>query len=267
VTRIAWLTDLHLDFVEPEAAVADFSRRVADAPSDVVLVGGDIGTAALMEDYLRQLEAAAQRPIYFVLGNHDFYGGRISEVRRRAADLSRSSRWLHWLPSAGIVELDADTSLVGHDSWADGRFGKGVRSRFLLNDFFCVYDFQGRSHEDWFTSIAALGDEAAEYFRDILPRAFARSRRVVLLTHVPPFAEAAWHLGRMSDEEALPHFACRAVGEALTEIMATRPDRYLTVLCGHTHSPGFVQVRANLEVHTGSAEYGAPAIQPDVVLT
>jgi 3',5'-cyclic AMP phosphodiesterase CpdA len=267
MTRIAWLTDLHLDFVEPESGIADFCRRVAASPSDVVLVGGDIGTAASLEQYLRQLEAAVRRPIYFVLGNHDFYGGRIVDVRRGAADLSRTARWLHWLPAAGIVELDAETSLVGHDSWADGRFGKGVRSRFLLNDFFCVYDFQGKSHEDWFKAIAALGDEAATYFRDVLPRAFARSRRVVLLTHVPPFAEAAWHCGRMSDEEALPHFACRAVGDALNEIMATRPDRYLTVLCGHTHSPGFVQVQPNLEVHTGAAEYGAPAIQPDVVLT
>src|SRR5262249_35964408 len=223
--------------------------------------------AASSDDYLLQLAAAVQRPIYFVLGNHDFYGGRIAEVRRRAAELSRASQWLYWLPSAGIVALDADTSLVGHDSWADGRFGKGVRSRFLLNDLYCIYDFQGLTREDWFRSIAALGDDAAAYFRDILPRAFARSRRVVLLTHVPPFAEAAWHFGRMSDEEALPHFACRAVGDALIEIMATRPDRYLTVLCGHTHSAGFVQVRPNLEVHTGAAEYGAPAIQADVVLT
>lgn len=58
-------------------------------------------------------------------------------------------------------------------------------------------------HLDFVEPEAAVADfcrrvaDAAEYFRDILPRAFARSRRVVLLTHVPPFAEAAWHPGRM----------------------------------------------------------------------
>ena len=90
MARIAWLTDLHLDFIEPDTAIADFCRSVADCPSDVVLVGGDISTAASLEAHLRQLEAAVQRPIYFVLGNHDFYGGRIADGRGGVSELSRS---------------------------------------------------------------------------------------------------------------------------------------------------------------------------------
>src|SRR3977135_541574 len=66
--------------------------------------------------------------------------------------------------------------------------------------------------------------------------AVARRRTVVILTHVPPFREACWHEGQISNDDYLPHFACRAVGERLTAIMQERPDQCLTVLCGHTHT-------------------------------
>lgn len=262
----AWLTDLHLEFVEP-AGITEFFQRVADSPSDVVLISGDIAMAASFDAYLRRLEAAVRRPIYFVLGNHDFYGGHIAQVRGRASELSRGSPWLRWLPDAGVVDLDERTALVGHDSWGDGRLGRAIHSRMVLNDYFCINDFQSLTHDQYFARLGVLGDEAAAYFRDVLPRAFDRRDRVVLVTHVPPFAEASWHLGQTSDDDGLPHFACRAVGEALRDVMSARPQCRLTVLCGHTHSQGSVQVAPNIEVHTGGAEYGAPAIQPDVVLS
>ena len=80
-----------------------------------------------------------------------------------------------------------------------------------------------------------------------------------MLTHVPPFREACWHRGQISDDDWLPHFACRAVGEVLVEAMAAHPECEMTVLCGHTHSPGEAQVLPNLRVLTGGAEYGRPA--------
>lgn len=43
--------------------------------------------------------------------------------------------------------------------------------------------------------------------------------------------------------------------------MRARPDRDLTVLCGHTHGRGYVEVLPNLRVKTGGATYGSPAIE------
>jgi len=43
--------------------------------------------------------------------------------------------------------------------------------------------------------------------------------------------------------------------------MQQHPRSNLTVLCGHTHGGGEVQVLPNLRVLTGEAEYGDPAIQ------
>jgi predicted MPP superfamily phosphohydrolase len=51
------------------------------------------------------------------------------------------------------------------------------------------------------------------------------------------------------------------VGEVLLEVADAHPDRELLVLCGHTHGGAGVQVRPNLRVVVGAAEYGQPATQ------
>ncbi len=95
----------------------------------------------------------------------------------------------------------------------------------------------------------------------MLPDALARFRHVIVLTHVPPFRESCWHEGKVSDDNWLPFFACKAVGDALREAMAAAPDRQMTVLCGHTHGSGEAQILPNLRVLTGGAVYGKPSVQ------
>jgi len=258
IKRLAWVTDIHLEWVEPPQVDA-FCRSIIEAGADALVISGDIATARSVEKYLRQIEKHLQRRIYFVLGNHDFYDGSIGGVRDAMRTLSQQSSWLHWLPGADVVELSNSTGLVGHDGWADGRFGDYAHSRVQLNDYLLIADLL-----DPHTRLAklnALGDEAAAHFREVLPRACARFRRIVLITHAPPFKEACWHQGHLSDDNWLPHFACKAVGEALIEVMQRWPDRELLVLCGHTHSPGVAQILPNLKVITGGARYKAPRLQ------
>ena len=53
----------------------------------------------------------------------------------------------------------------------------------------------------------------------------------------------------------------KVTGEALVEAVSRRADRRVTVLCGHTHSPGEYRPLPNLRVLTGAAQYGKPSIQ------
>ena len=106
-----------------------------------------------------------------------------------------------------------------------------------------------------------LGDEAADHIRRHLPAACKSFKHVILATHVPPFRESCWHDGRITNDDYLPFFTCAAVGEALVEIMGDFPQCNLTVLGGHTHSPGEALIRNNLRVFTRVAEYTRPAIQ------
>jgi len=265
MTRIAWLTDIHLEFLQPNEVPA-FVDHLAEAMPDIALIGGDTGIASNFTSFLQVLEMRLECPIYFVLGNHDFYRGSISQVRATAEKLSRSSPWLRWLTTQGIVEITESTGLIGHDSWADGRLGNGSASQVELNDYYLIKELTGLSQQSRFVQLAKLGDEAAEYFRNLLPRACARFRNIILLTHVPPFRGACWHEGKISDDEHLPHFACKAVGEILARVMTEHPECKLTVLCGHTHSSGVANILPNLCVKTGSAEYGRPRLQELIIL-
>lgn len=61
--------------------------------------------------------------------------------------------------------------------------------------------------------------------------------------------------------ERLPQLASKAVGDALHEVMQRHSSTQLLVLCGHTHGGGKAQILRNLELRTGEAKYGHPAIQ------
>ena len=262
---LLWLTDLHFNFLTPNQVEAFCQRLVAEDPSGV-LIGGDIGEADTAATYLQTLEAALQRPIYFVLGNHDFYGGSIDAVRAEMRRLARDSRRLHWLPTAGIVPLTEGTCLIGHGAWADGRLGNYRGSDVMLNDYFLIRELTGLDRATRLTRLNELGDEAATYLDGLLPRALDRFHHVILLTHAPPFREACWHEGEISDENWLPHFSCKAVGDVLIRRMREHEACEMTVLCGHTHSAGRAQILPNLHVKTGRAVYGRPQIQGRLTL-
>ena len=268
--RIAWLNDIHLDWLS-EPARAAFYASVASAEPEVVLIGGDIALAVDFADCLEQMAAALQRPVFFVLGNHDYYGGSIDEVRKIAGRISETTEHLHWLPTAGIVELTPATGLLGHGGWADARCGDLEGSDVVLNDYLMIRDLArpagllalgGELDKDRLRPVLhRLGDEAAAHFRTVLPEALERFDHLIVLMHVPPFREACWHEGKISTDDWLPHMTCKAVGEVLRAVMSDRPDRRMTVLCGHTHGGGEVDILPNLRVVTGPARYGHPEIQ------
>lgn len=259
--RLAWLTDLHLNFADPQG-IGALCRSVLAEGADAVFLTGDIAEAPDVVGHLEGLDARLGLPLYFVLGNHDFYRGSITEGRTAVADLCARSPRLCWLPRAGVVGLTPETGLVGHDGWADGRLGDFAGSSdLLLNDFRFIAELTGLDKGSRLERLHVLGDEAAAHLRAVLPDALARYQRVIVLTHVPPFREACLHRGRVADDAWLPHFACRAVGEALAEAAAAYPGRDVTVLCGHTHEACEAQVLPNLRVLTAGAEYGEPALQ------
>ena len=258
---IAWAVDIHLNFLNSNK-IQNFLNKIAGNAPDALLIGGDIGEAPSITEYLQIIEAEIQCPIYFVLGNHDFYYGSIDEVRQQIKKLVLKSDRLHWLPISGIVGLTDKTCLIGHDSWADGRLGNYEQSTVVLNDYRLISELSGLDRTaELLPALNKLGDEAADYLGKLLPDAFQRYRDVIVLTHVPPFKEACWHQGEVSNDNWLPHFSCKAVGSILACCMKEFSDHRMTVLCGHTHSAGEVRLLPNLQVVTGGAEYGRPKLQ------
>ncbi len=259
--RVTWLTDVHLNFLG-YLDLARFLDQVSATQPDVLLLGGDIGEAPTVADYLEMIAGAVECEVYFVLGNHDYYHGGIDQVRRAVEELTRQNPKLCYLTRGGAVELTPNVALVGHDGWGDGRVGDYLRSDVMLNDYRLIDELSGPlTKQGRWPLLKRLGDEAAAHIRQTLPAALETHGEAILLTHVPPFREACWHEGRISDDEWSPHFTCHALGDALLEIMSAYPHRQLTVLCGHTHSSGRAQLAPNLHVLTGRATYAQPEVQ------
>ena len=258
--RCAWATDIHLNFVGERHRFA-FAESVLAHDPDVVLLGGDLAEADTVVPYLQELEGWIKRPIYFVLGNHDFYRGSIQSVRESVAGLTQTTDNLVWLNSAGVVPIGNHTALVGHDSWADGMHGDYWSSGVVLNDFLLIAEFLPLGKRERLELLQTLANEAAAHLERALPEAFGDSQSVVLLTHVPPFRQACWHQGKISADDFLPFFASKVVGDVLISVMEAHPDRNLRVFCGHTHGGGAADILPNLKVYTGGAEYGNPRVQ------
>lgn len=258
--KAVWLTDIHLNFLkynQRQYFLKEMSRQAVDC----FFISGDIGEAESIVPFLQQIESAVKRPIYFVMGNHDFYGGSIKAVRSEVFDLTKKSQKLIWLNKSDYISLTKETALVGHDSWADGRFGDFNCSSVELNDFRYIKELKLSERNERLKTMQKLADEAVEHFRKVLPKALKKHRRIVVLTHVPPFKEACRHNGQPSQEEWLPYFSCKAVGDVLKDIMEQNPKSEMTVLCGHTHGQAECRILPNLLVYAGRAEYGQPEIQ------
>jgi predicted MPP superfamily phosphohydrolase len=258
--RFAWLTDVHLNFL-PVDEVDAFLAKLADERLDGVLLGGDIAEAIELCDYLQRIDERLATNVYFVLGNHDYYYGWIEPVREHVRRLCAERPRLHYLSECGSFGLGRSVGLIGHDGWADARLGDYEKSVVSMQDFRLIGDFAGLGKQARLPRLHALGDEAAAHIRRVLPEALAEFDEVVLLTHVPPLREACWHEGQTSDDDWAPFFTCRAVGDAILEIMPNHPRKRLLVLCGHTHGAGVAQPLENVEILTGGAKYGDPTIQ------
>ncbi len=256
--RIAWCTDIHLDHLSEKGRVR-FAESLRDSTCDAVILTGDLSHAPVIRSHLAELALSLARPIWFVLGNHDFYEGSIEGVRRDVRELALRDPWLRYLPDAGAVPLDADTVLVGCDGFGDGRLGRVIETPIVLNDHLLIRELAGLPRSVLAARLAALGDQEATALSGLLAKT-TDARRVIVATHVPPFRESTWHEGAPSNDDWLPFFSCKAVGDVLRDHAEWHPQQSVVVLCGHTHSPGVAEMAPNLVVHTGAADYGRISI-------
>lgn len=260
---LAWATDIHLDHCQPER-VAQFAEALKASAAPVIVLTGDLSDGSRLSQDLEALARQVEKPIYFILGNHDYYHRSMADVHAEMRELSFRSPWLKWLPAVGLVRLSATTGLIGHDSWADARHGDFINSNIWFKDYRLIEDLAvfKQQREPLKQKLHQLGDQAAAYFRELLPQALECFEQVVALMHVPPFAEAQWYQGVCYPDEPnwLPHCTCKAVGDVLLEVMSAHPDRQLLVLAGHTHHGCDIKLLPNLRVRVGDAVYGEPMI-------
>jgi 3',5'-cyclic-AMP phosphodiesterase len=253
-----WLSDIHLDAVKEEYRMR-FYDRLHKATGERVVISGDISDARNLSQHLSELaEASAPRSLYFVLGNHDYYGSSFQEVHRMVDALCKKHSNLHHLGHGEIIPLGFGEALVGHGGWADARAGHGVNSKVRNPDFWSIEEFQKRKWHSCYEFMTTLGRESGRYFERVLPLALAGYRHVLVATHVPPFTQAASWNGKLCNYDFQPHYTNVSAGYSLWEMSKVFPSSSMTVLAGHTHSCISLTLRPNLRIQVAAAHPGTP---------
>lgn len=266
---VVWITDPHLNFVpHPEA----FGAYVAERKPGAVLITGDIAEVTSLARCLVAFKTGlgSDVPVWFVLGNHDAYSGSVELAKTVAEALTDKYADLIYLgsPKCSAIELCAGNWLVGVDGWYDAAAGLPFESTVELSDFSLVAEMcvtrtaSGRDLQGARVGAARrLAQPEAELAKTKLAKVLRKKpKRVVFATHVPPYAEATFNEGRLSNANWVPWFSNLCLGKVLAEAAAAHPEVEFEVYCGHTHSSGTYKKAPNLIVRVGAAKYAVPDV-------
>lgn len=251
--KLLWTTDTHLNFINyPE----EFGKELSNVISDGLIITGDISDSIRLDKNLRAVSESYKKPIYFIVGNHDFYESSFKQMDMK---LKSYNGRIHYMPQ-NIIKF-GDVCLVGNSNWYDVRYGN-EKSRINLNDFVLIYELRElySDSNELIACIRKRSHKMSKVLKSDLVAATAISDKILIALHVPPYEEATWHEGKLSDSDWLPYFSSKFTGEVIDEFSEKFPEKKFTVLCGHTHSGGYYKRSNNVEVYTGSSKYGQPYV-------
>ena len=170
---------------------------------------------------------------------------------------------LNWLTDfQEPFKLDEHTALIGHDGFYDGQCGLGAGTDLGMSDFRMgngIYDLAkalafGSSH--LFDLILKLAQASADHIeKQIRKHIYPPIKRVLILTHVPPFHEASYFRGKPSDQRSAPFYVNKVMGDMLRRVALEYPKIEFEVYAGHTHGKRHYQAEENLNVFVGAARY------------
>ncbi len=258
----AWITDPHLDHLSPEE-LKDFHRQVRDNTTmdTTLLVTGDITTSRRLFEHIDGLGQACRGKMLYILGNHDRWGSSLAQCERDLRPHNLPQGHSVFMDLVDSIELEEGLHVVGDSGWYDGRNGLQGNPRMILNDWFYVEEYKGKNER---SCSAEIADRRAKILEEKLRKVCAsdKTKHVIVITHVPPYPEAALHMGRPGDDYAQPWFTSRVIGDVLDQVAKEFFWVKFEVLCGHTHSRAHYKHDDNLVVTTGEAQYGDPRIVP-----
>jgi 3',5'-cyclic-AMP phosphodiesterase len=203
--RLVWVTDPHLEFLRKESFMRTcFLGELFNEESDAILITGDVSNASNLESDLTAL-AQLNKPVHFVLGNHDYYGGTIGDSKNAAKITAETyPEKLIYLSDVGVIRLTDETCLVGVDGFADGLAGLGSQTTARINDFFQIEDLTRLPNDAArFALMFKMATEETADIRQKLVSAAAQAEKIIVATHVPAFSETSFHEGKIGDQHWL----------------------------------------------------------------
>ena len=262
--QLIWVSDIHLNFLS-ESDRQEFYKKIVRASTNevcAVIISGDIAESHNVVSLLKEMCDVTRLPVFFVLGNHDFYGSSVTQVKR-------SVRAFSYIGNKTFVPLTNTAALVGVDGWGDCRYGDFENSSLTMSDWIYIDDLRGPyglrcyvEHDPLKDKLQELADKDAKALARKTKAAIkAGYTKIILVTHVPPFEEVCLNAGRKSTPSGLPFFASKVLGEKILPIARKNPNIDFLWLCGHTHSRAKYKPCDNMTVRVAKSEYYFPQVE------
>lgn len=250
-SKYVWLTDPHIKVI----GRYKFLNVILDQKPAGVFLTGDISEGPVFLSDLAFLGKKIGRPIYFVLGNHEFWGSSFAKIQEGVRQLCKQYRNLIWLDEANIVPLSEEACVIGASGWYDARVGNPSYIKYTF-DWWAIEDFRKLPNMNArIERFRELADESAQLISNRLEEALETYRIVYLATHFPPYPEAHRASDWISEKFYEPYNTNVALGEAIDRVMDKHKKRHLHIICGHTHSRVQIIRRPNIECRVGGGSY------------
>lgn len=258
MSKLIWASDVHLNFLQNDEKLRhDFYEQLKEAEGDNILLTGDIAESHNVVMFVEEMQERTGKPVYFVLGNHDFYGSSVLAVKQ-------SVKHLGYLPKNMGVPLSDDTILIGVDGWGDTRYGDYENSRLTMSDWLYIEDLKTeylKGMAKLKVQLMKLADSDARKLERRVLKAVKSFKKIIIATHVPPLEEVCLNAGRKSTPSGLPFFSSKCLSDAIVPIAKKNPGVDFLWLSGHTHSRARHKPCNNLTSKVAKADYYYPQIE------
>lgn len=264
--RFVWFSDTHLNLSVLPFLKRRFVGRLRTANPDGVFITGDISSGTWLESDLRFLATHFDKPVYFVLGNHDYHKRHIASVHADVQRLCSQHDNLHWMTDEGVVTIAEDVALIGTEGWYDARLGDPKWLRWT-SDWYMTYDFLHMANlAERLDMWRLMAERSAELIEVRLRQALEDHKTVYVMTHFPPWHEASRAPGSLMEQFWLPYNTNHAMGQAIERVMEGRKKKRVIVLAGHTHTPCHIRVANNIECMVARASYWGRVTPEETVI-
>ncbi len=216
-------------------------------PPDVLLLGGDIGTADNFAACL-ELFAHLKSVKAIVPGNHDLWvtdndsrGNSLDVYQQYLPDACRQFGY-HYLDDVPLIFPDANLAIVGTINWYDYSWSL-VRMKAEIHDW--EWRLQNKAftrgrHNDgrfirWPSDDVRFTAEVVARFEQQLAHALTQVEHALVLTHHPAFAGISFP--REATFAGLDPLLWAALSgnTAIEEVLRRNADRVPLIFSGHTH--------------------------------
>ena len=229
-------------------------KTILDQKPKGVFLTGDIAEGPLLTASLEFLGKRIGRPLYFTLGNHCYWFSSFKERNEEVKHLCGKYNKLNWLTNSPVISLNEEVAVIGTEGWYDARVGNSEYIKYTL-DHRLIKEFSILTNlKSKIELCRHLADESARFITSQLEAALENHKKIILLTHMPPWQEANRCSGFISEAFWTPYNTNYALGVALENVMEKHKKRSLIVLAGHNHKKTTIEVSRNIQcrVHSGS---------------